>query len=120
MGAYHVELMDALMEKHRNLRDECDANEDTPEVVRADAIAKVTACIAHEVPAAYGISTKDWIEHLWNELADNQGGVLLVLMIGASIPSVADFLEKPLGDCIEGLANRQLAQMSAEELEACL
>ncbi|MNT94938.1 hypothetical protein D3C72_2367160 [compost metagenome] len=77
-------------------------------------------CLANEEPTAFGLTAKDWAEHLMNELADNQGAVLLVLLIGASVPIVGDFLAGHLGNCIEGLANRQLSQMSAEELEAYL
>ena len=120
MGAYHAQLMDALMRQQKRPRDEADANEDLPTLDRQQAIDAVVACLSHEEPTVYGLTAADWVEHLMNELADNQGAVLLALLIGASVPSVGEFLSGHLGDCIEGLANRQIAQMNAEELEACL
>ncbi|MFY4005998.1 hypothetical protein [Achromobacter denitrificans] len=108
------------MRQQKRPRDESDVNEDLIPVERQHAIDAVVACLAHEQPTAFGLTTKDWVEHLMNELADNQGGVLLVLLVGATIPSAGEFLNKLLGDCIDGLANRQLAQMSADEAEACL
>jgi len=120
MGAYHAQLMDALMRKQARLRDECDANEDAPTVTQPQAVAAVVACLANEEPSAFGLTAADWVEHLMNELADNQGAVLLVLLIGASVPSVGKFLAGHLGNCIEGLANRQLAEMDPDELEAYL
>jgi len=120
MGAYHAQLMDALMRQQKRPRDESDANEDLVPVERQHAIDAVVACLAHEQTTAFGLTAKDWVEYLMNELADNQGGVLLALLVGDSMPTVGDFLDKLLGDRIEGEANRQLAQMSAEELEAYL
>ncbi|UAN04408.1 hypothetical protein [Achromobacter mucicolens] len=118
MGAYHAQLMDALIHHQKRPRDESDANEDLVPAERQQAVDAVVACLSHEAPTAYGLTAADWAEHLMNELADNQGAVLLVLLIGSTVPSVGEFLSGHLGDCIEGLANRQLAQMNAEALEA--
>ena len=116
MGAYHAQLMDALMHKQARLRDECDANEDALVVTQPQAVAAVVACLAHEEPKAYGLTASDWAEHLMNELADNHGAVLLTLLIGASVPSVGEFLAGHLGNCIVGLANRQLVEVDPDEL----
>lgn len=118
MGAYHAQLMDALMRQQKRQRDESDANEDLVPAERQQAVDAVVACLSHEAPTAYGLTAADWAEHLMNELADNQGAVLLVLLIGSTVPSVGEFLSDHLSDCIEGLANRQLAQMNVEALEA--
>lgn len=121
MGAYHAEQIEALLQLQKQRpRDESDANEDLPTHGRQQAIDAVVACLSHEEPTAYGLTAADWAEHLMNELADNQGAVLLVLLIGSTIPSVGVFLAGHLGNCIEGLANRQLAKMNADELEAYL
>lgn len=120
MGAYHAQLMDDLLRVAPPYSLPHEPDEDVPTVPRVKAIAMVTACLMHEEPTAFGLTTAEWTEHLWNELADNQGGVLLTLLVGATIPSVGAFLDKLLGDCIEGLANRQLAEMDPDELEAYL
>lgn len=120
MGAHHADMIEALMRQQKRPRDESDANEDVIEVEQEQAVAAVVACLSNETATAYGLTAADWAEHLMNELADNHGAVLLVLLIGASVPSVGEFLAGHLGDCIEGLATRQLTQMSAEQLEAYL
>lgn len=120
MGAYHAELMDDLMRVAPPFSLPHEPDEEAPTVPRVQAIAMVTACLMHEEPTAFGLTTAEWTEHLWNELADNQGGVLLALLVGATIPSIGAFLDKMLGDCIEGLANRQLAEADPDELEIYL
>lgn len=120
MGAYHAQLMDDLLRVAPPFSLSHEPDEDAPTVSLERAVSMVTACLMHEEPSAFGLTAKDWSEHLWNELADNQGGVVLVLLAGAAIPSVGEFLEKHLGNCIEGLANRQLAEMDPDEAEACL
>lgn len=120
MGAHHADMIEALMRLQKRPRDESDANEDLPDLDRQQAIDAVVACLSHEAPTAYGLTAADWAEHLMNELADNPAAVLLVLLIGSTVPSVGEFLAGHLGNCIEGLANRQLAKMNADELEAYL
>lgn len=121
MGAYHTEQIEALLQLQKQRpRDESDANEDVVTVTQAQAVAAVVACLSNETPTAYGLTAADWAEHLMNELADNPGAVLLVLLIGSSVPSVGVFLAGHLGNCIEGLANRQLAEMDPDEAEAYL
>lgn len=120
MGAYHAQLMDDLLRVAPPYSLPREIDEDAPTVTKARAVAAVVACLANEEPNAFGLTAKDWAEHLMNELADNQGGVLLVLLIGASVPTVGEFLAGHLGNCIEGLANRQLAEMDPDEAEACL
>ncbi|WZB76781.1 hypothetical protein WJ972_15560 [Achromobacter insuavis] len=120
MGAHHADMIEALMCLQKRPRDESDANEDLPTLDRQQAIDAVVACLSHEEPTAYGLTAAEWAEHLMNELADNQGAVLLVLLIGSTIPSVGEFISDLLGDCIEGLANRRLAEMDPDEAEACL
>ncbi|WP_125473777.1 hypothetical protein [Achromobacter aegrifaciens] len=120
MGAYHAQLMDDLLRvaPPYSLPTELDA--DAPAVSQARAVAAVVACLSNEDPPAYGLTAAAWAEHLMNELADNQGAVLLVLLIGSTVPTVGEFLAGHLGKCIEGLANRQLAEMDPDEAEACL
>lgn len=120
MGAYHAQLMDDLLRVAPPYSVPHEVDEDAPVVTKARAVAAVVACLANEEPAAFGLTAKQWAEHLMNELADNQGGVLLVLLIGASLPTVGEFLAAHLGNCIEGLANRQLSEMDPDEAEACL
>lgn len=117
MGAYHAQLMDDLLRVATPFSLPHEPDEDAPTVTQPRAVAAVVACLANEEPTAFGLTAKQWAEHLMNELADNQGAVLL---IGASVPSVGDFLAGHLGNCIEGLANRQLAEMDPDEAEACL
>lgn len=120
MGAYHAQLMDDLLRVAPPYSLAHEPDEDAPVVTKAQAVAAVVACLANEAPAAYGLTAADWAEHLMNELADNQGAVLLVLLIGSTVPSVGEFLAGHLGNCIEGLANRQLEEMDPDEAEACL
>lgn len=120
MGAYHAQLMDDLLRVAPPYSMPHEPDEDAPTVTQPCAVAAVVACLANEEPTAFGLTAKQWVEHLMNELADNQGAVLLVLLIGASVPSVGDFLAGHLGNCIEGLANRQLAEMDPDEADACL
>ncbi|MCH4572225.1 hypothetical protein ACOTDT_17010 [Achromobacter xylosoxidans] len=120
MGAYHAELMDDLLRVAPPYSLPHEPDEDAPTVTKAQAVAAVVACLSNDTPTAYGLTAADWAEHLMNELADNPAAVLLVLLIGSSVPSVGEFLVGHLGDCIEGLANRRLAQMNADELEAYL
>ncbi|MGV2894196.1 hypothetical protein ACNPPY_00240 [Achromobacter sp. AGC78] len=120
MGAYHAQLMDDLLRVAPPCSLPHEPDEDAPTVTQPRAGAAVVACLANDEPTAFGLTAKDWAEHLMNELADNQGAVLLVLLIGASVPSVGDFLAGHLGNCIEGLANRQLAEMDPDEADACL
>ncbi|MBR8657291.1 hypothetical protein KDH83_28640 [Achromobacter sp. Marseille-Q0513] len=120
MGAYHADMIEALIRLQKRPRDESDANEDLPTLDRQQAIDAVVACLSHEEPTAYGLTAADWAEHLMNELADNPAAVLLALLIGSTVPSVGAFLAGHLGNCIEGLANRQLAEMDPDEAEACL
>ncbi len=120
MGAHHADMIEALIRLQKRPRDESDANEDLPTLDRQQAIDAVVACLSHEEPTAYGLTAAEWAEHLINELADNSAAVLLVLLIGSTVPSVGEFLAGHLGNCIEGLANRQLAKMNADELEAYL
>ncbi|MFY2855015.1 hypothetical protein ACOTJG_13665 [Achromobacter xylosoxidans] len=120
MGAYHAELMDDLLRVAPPYSLPHEPDEDAPTVTKAQAVAAVVACLSNEAPTAYGLTAADWAEHLWNELSDNQAGVLLSLLIGASIPSVGLFLEMHLGNCIEAEANRLLAEMDLDEAEAYL
>ncbi|MFY3300217.1 hypothetical protein ACOTEY_00530 [Achromobacter xylosoxidans] len=120
MGAHHADMIEALLRLQKRPRDESDANEDVPTVTKEQAVATVVACLSNETPTAYGLTAADWAEHLMSELADNPAAVLLVLLIGSTVPSVGEFLAGHLGNCIEGLANRQLAKMNADELEAYL
>lgn len=120
MGAYHAQLMDDLLRVAPPYSLPHEPDEDAPTVTKAQAVAAVVACLSNEAPTAYGLTAADWAEHLINELADNSAAVLLVLLIGSTVPSVGEFLAGHLGDCIEGLANRQLAKMNADELEAYL
>lgn len=120
MGAHHADMIEALMRLQKRPRDESDANEDVPTVTKEQAVTTVVACLSNETQTAYGLTAADWAEHLMNELADNPAAVLLVLLIGSTVPSVGEFLAGHLGNCIEGLANRQLAKMNADELEAYL
>lgn len=120
MGAYHAELMDDLLRVAPPYSLPHEPDEDAPTVTKAQAVAAVVACLSNESPTAYGLTAADWAEHLMNELADNPAAVLLVLLIGSTVPSVGEFLAGHLGNCIEGLANRQLAKMNADELEAYL
>lgn len=120
MGAYHAQLMDDLLRVAPPFSLSHEPDEDAPTVTQPRAVAAVVACLANDEPTAFGLTAKQWAEHLMNELADNQGAVLLVLLIGASVPSVGKFLAGHLGNCIEGLANRQLAEMDPDEADACL
>lgn len=120
MGAYHAQLMDDLLRVAPPFSLPHEPDEDAPTVTLERAVAAVVACLANEEPTAFGLTAKQWAEYLMNELADNQGAVLLVLLIGASVPSVGDFLAGHLGNCIEGLAKRQLAEMDPDEADACL
>lgn len=120
MGAYHAELMDDLLQVAPPYSLPHEPDEDAPTVTKAQAVAAVVACLSNEAPTAYGLTAAVWAEHLINELADNSAAVLLVLLIGSTVPSVGEFLAGHLGDCIEAEANRQLAKMNADELEAYL
>ncbi|MCP1404454.1 hypothetical protein [Achromobacter insolitus] len=120
MGAYHAQLMDDLLRVAPPYSMPHEPDEDAPTVTKAQAVAAVVACLSKEEPTAYGLTAADWVEHLMNQLADNQGAVLLVLLIGSTVPTVGKFLADHLGNCIEGLANRQLAEMDPDEAEACL
>ena len=117
MGAYHAQLMDDLMRVAPPYSLPHEPDEDAPTVTQEQAVATVVACLSHESPTAYGLTADEWTEHLMNELADNQGAVLLVLLIGSTVPSVREFLAAHLGSCIEGLANRLLAEMDPDEAE---
>ena len=120
MGAYHAELMDDLLRVAPPFSLPHELDQDAPTVTKAQAVAAVVACLSNDEPTAYGLTAADWAEHLMNELADNPGAVLLVLLIGSTVPSVGEFLAGHLGNCIEGLANRLLAEMDPDEAEACL
>lgn len=120
MGAYHAELMDDLMRVAPPFSLPHEPDEDAPTVTQEQAVAAVVACLSNEAPTAYGLTAAEWAEHLMDELADNPAAVLLVLLIGATVPSVGKFLASHLGNCIEGVANRQLSEMDPDEAEACL
>ncbi|SSW64346.1 hypothetical protein AVE30378_01048 [Achromobacter veterisilvae] len=120
MGAYHAELMDDLLQVAPPYSLPHEPDEDAPTVTKAQAVAAVVACLSNEAPTAYGLTAADWAEHLMNELADNPAAVLLVLLIGSSVPSVGEFLAGHLGNCIEGVANRRLAEMDPDEAEQYL
>lgn len=120
MGAYHAQLMDDLLRVAPPYSLPHEPDEDAPTVTKAQAVAAVVACLSNEAPTAYGLTAADWAEHLMDELADNPAAVLLALLIGSSVPSVGKFLAGHLGNCIEGLANLQLAEMDPDEAEACL
>ncbi|MFY2845616.1 hypothetical protein ACOTJF_28415 [Achromobacter ruhlandii] len=120
MGAYHAELMDDLLRVAPPYSLPHEPDEDAPVVTQAQAVAAVVACLSNEAPTAYGLTAAEWAEHLMNELADNPGAVLLVLLIGSTVPSVGEFLAGHLSNCIEAEANRQLAEMDPDEAEAYL
>lgn len=120
MGAYHAQLMDDLLRVAPPYSLPHEPDEDAPTVTKAQAVAAVVACLSNESPTAYGLTAAVWAEHLMNELADNPAAVLLVLLIGSSVPSVGEFLAGHLGNCIEGVANRRLAEMDPDEAEQYL
>lgn len=98
--------------------DEVDA--DAPTVTRERAVELVVACLGNDTAGAFGQSARIWGECLLDELADNQGAVALVLLAGATTPSVGRFLAQHLENYIHAEANRLLAEMDPDEAEACL
>ncbi|MDX3877638.1 MAG: hypothetical protein QHC81_04030 [Achromobacter sp.] len=101
-----------------DLGDESDA--DAPSVTQERAVALVVACLGNDTAGAFGQSARIWGECLLDELADNQGAVALVLLAGATTPSVGRFLAQHLENYIHAEANRLLAEMDPDEAEACL
>lgn len=93
---------------------------DQPTVDRPTAVAAVVAVLAHESEFAFGETAEWWVEVLMNNLADNQAGVLLALLIADTAPSIGKFLADHTEQAIEGHANRLLSKMDPEELERAL
>lgn len=120
MGAYHAELMDDLLRVAPPYSLAHEVDQDAPTVTKARAMTAVVACLANDEPTAFGLTAAQWAEYLMDELADNQGAVLLVLLIGSTVPSVGAFLAGHLGNCIQAEANRLLAEMDPDEAEAFL
>lgn len=120
MGARHFHLLDDPMRvaPPYSLPHELDA--DAPTVTQARAVERVVACLSNETAGAFGQSAAIWAECLMDELADNQGAVLLVLLVGDTIPSVQRFLAQHLANYIHAEANLLLAEMDPDEAEACL
>ncbi|AVG38513.1 hypothetical protein [Achromobacter insolitus] len=101
-----------------DMGDESDA--DAPSVTQERAVALVVACLGNETAGAFGQSARIWGECLLDQLADNQAAVALVLLAGATTPSVGRFLAKNLENFIHAEANRLLADMDPGEAEAYL
>lgn len=120
MGARHFHLQDDPLRvaPPYSLPHELDA--DAPAVTKARAVELVLACLSNETAGAFGQSAAIWTECLMDELADNQGAVVLVLLAGQVTPSVGRFLAQHLENFIHAEANRLLADMDPDEAEECL
>lgn len=119
MGAYHAQLMDDLLRVAPPYSLPHEPDEDSPVVTKARAVELVLACLSNDTAGAFGQSAAIWAEVLMDELADNQGAVLLVLLAGHATPSVGRFLAQHLENFIHGEANRLLVEMDPDEAEAC-
>lgn len=97
-----------------------EVDEDAPVVTRARAVTLTLDCLSGDAPTSFGLTAAQWADSLMNELADNWTDVLLALLMANTVPHVRNLIVKHLQDCIEGTANRLLAEMDPDQAQEYL